>query len=610
MTTKFSKLIMINFIAFGLIACSSSKLSKASADHSVDFTLQNDYPIGKSVSESQNWISLNANEVFKSTEKGMLVLPGKEAAFSSIQYRNPMVAPKVGEAITASIDFTYDQMKKRTEKEVIRVGFSNGSSNLMATFNRKGWGDYHSIGMEDYVVGIVFHTSEIGFKNNAALGTSNPLQLSITLTRAKGDLWNMVVLLKNLTPTSNWSKRWEKNGLSFPSGNTDKLFGVIQAGASDADAGIANRLVTRFDLNTKKAPPAIAKTWNGVDFKKYILPMKPQGPLVSEGIWGKDILPRDPKNGLEDASMENWCYWDGSIVKDDVGKYHMYASRWTQEQPHGNGWKEHSKGIHAVSDNVMGPYKDLGLTWPQWKEGLGHNVIGLRMFDGRYAMVTSDRTRGEVFVSDHPNGPFKLLGEIQVDSNGFNPGLARYQSGDSKGNMSNVMIIPREDGRYMIVARSTAIMISDNGILGPYKIMSDRIYADMPEIPQTRMEDPTAWYSGGMYHMLVNHWPGKTTYHFSSKDGIKDWKYRSIAYRKDESIFRYTDGTVDEWYIVQRPTAYTENGHITHFNFSVIDVTKGADRGNDKHGSKIIVVPFDGEAFDKDMQAIIAAEKK
>jgi hypothetical protein len=31
----------------------------------------------------------------------------------------------------------------------------------------------------------------------------------------------------------------------------------------------------------------------------YFLPMKPQGPLVAEGIWGApNVLPRDIKNGL------------------------------------------------------------------------------------------------------------------------------------------------------------------------------------------------------------------------------------------------------------------------------------------------------------------------
>lgn len=344
----------------------------------------------------------------------------------------------------------------------------------------------------------------------------------------------------------------------------------------------------------------------------YFLPMEPQGPLVSDGIWGDDhVLPRDIKNGLEDAPLKNWCYWDGRIVKDDVGKFHIYASRWPQSMAHSQGWHEGSKGVHAVSDHIMGPYVDKGLVYPGWRGGMGHNVIGLRMHDGRYAVVTSEITDGEVFVADSPDGPFELLGKIQVDNNGFDPGLARY---NKNGRMSNVKILLRPDGRYMLVGRSTAVMISENGILGPYKIMTDRVYKPYASsLPQTKNEDPTVWYSGGMYHIVYNHWPSKTSHHFSSVDGITDWTYRGIAFKKEETkIFRYPDGTVNDWQFIERPTAYVdeETGHVTHFIFSVIDVGKGQDRANDNHASKIVVVPFDGEAFDRDMQALAAAQSR
>ena len=36
--------------------------------------------------------------------------------------------------------------------------------------------------------------------------------------------------------------------------------------------------------------------------------------------------------------------------------------------------------------------------------------------------------------------------------------------------------------------------------------------------------------------------------------------------------------------------------------FAVINVEKELDKPNDKNGSKIIVVPFDGEAFDHDLE--------
>ena len=92
----------------------------------------------------------------------------------------------------------------------------------------------------------------------------------------------------------------------------------------------------------------------------YFLPMPVQGKLTTE-VWGaKNVLPRDPKNGLEDTTMKQWCYWDGQILKAPDGKFHLFASRWVQSVGHG-GWKN-SVAVHAVSDAAMGPYRDTGIT--------------------------------------------------------------------------------------------------------------------------------------------------------------------------------------------------------------------------------------------------------
>ncbi|MGA9637563.1 hypothetical protein [Flavobacterium sp.] len=352
-----------------------------------------------------------------------------------------------------------------------------------------------------------------------------------------------------------------------------------------------------------------------IDFFK---PIPIQKPLVADRIWGApNVLPRDITNGLEDSTMKNWCYWDGSIIKDNKGNYHMYSSRWTQEMSHSDGWHIGTKAVHSMSKNVLGPYVDKGLVYPNWKEGLGHNIVALRTKEGKYAVISSEVTSGEVFISDSPDGPFELLGEIQVDANGYNPDLARYGTSNAGavkagtvGFMANVGILLRPDGNYLMIPRSTAPMLSENGILGPYKIMGDKIYKGMEGIPQEKMEDPTVWYSGGMYHMIVNNHGVDDSYHFTSPDGIHDWKSRGLAFKKNADIFKYTNGLGNKWGIVQRMTVYVENGHPSHFLFSVIDVPKGQDRGNDQHGSKIVIVPFDGKAFDKYMKKIIKAEKK
>ena len=63
---------------------------------------------------------------------------------------------------------------------------------------------------------------------------------------------------------------------------------------------------------------------------------------------------------------------------------------------------------------------------------------------------------------------------------------------------------------------------------------------------------------------------------------------------------------MNHWNKIERPGVFLENGHVVCFTFAVIDVEKNLDRGNDNHGSKVIVVPFDGEKFDKDIQTLAA----
>ena len=84
-------------------------------------------------------------------------------------------------------------------------------------------------------------------------------------------------------------------------------------------------------------------------------------------------------------------------MKAPDGKYHMFASRWDQSRGH-NGWFG-SQAVHAVSENAIGPYKDMGLTWPDNQGGKGHNVTALVLPDKRYAVVRQrDAARGRLRV--------------------------------------------------------------------------------------------------------------------------------------------------------------------------------------------------------------------
>ncbi len=91
---------------------------------------------------------------------------------------------------------------------------------------------------------------------------------------------------------------------------------------------------------------------------------------LTEDCWGTEMVgARDQGNGLEDRDLSDYSYWDGGIIKDEEsGKYYMFASRWNQAGGHWgqdgiSGWQG-SQAIYAVSDNLYGPYEDMGPIWP------------------------------------------------------------------------------------------------------------------------------------------------------------------------------------------------------------------------------------------------------
>jgi hypothetical protein len=106
-----------------------------------------------------------------------------------------------------------------------------------------------------------------------------------------------------------------------------------------------------------------------------------------------------------------------------------------------------------------------------------------------------------------------------------------------------------------------------------------------------------------MYHVVVNNWSDRTAYQITSPDGIHDWTFRGVAYAPAQDFARYTNGVVNHWAKLERPGIYLENGHVAAVTLAVIDVEKEQENGNDGHGSKIIVLPFDGQAMDRDLNA-------
>ena len=324
---------------------------------------------------------------------------------------------------------------------------------------------------------------------------------------------------------------------------------------------------------------------------------------LTTDCWGAaEVGARDQQNGLEDSDLSDYCYWDGSIIKDEeTGKYYMFASRWNQAGGHWgqdgiDGWQG-SQAIYAVSDSLYGPYVDQGPLWPDHYEGAGHNVFAFRLSESdplvqegyKYAIVVSDvgkygnEVNGTFHIAKSLDGEWEHVGKMPVDTNSFS--------------LSNISILVRPDGRYEAINRNGDIATADS-LTGEWTVESTRLWWNVTGMPSENVEDPVIWYSDGLYHCVANKWDAKQAYYLTSKDGLTNWTLNpGTAYTPTQQFLEYEDGTENNWTKLERPNVYIEDGTLKAVTFAVINVEKEQDFGNDSNGSKIIVVPYDGEAL-------------
>jgi hypothetical protein len=353
-------------------------------------------------------------------------------------------------------------------------------------------------------------------------------------------------------------------------------------------------------------------------FLEYLEPTPVTCSPLSSASWGvSGVLPRDLCNGIESAKgagvPPDAYYWDGQILKAKDGKYHLFMSTWSGSAGFNPGWRD-SDAYHAVSSmGPLGPYLRDDYVYSHDGSHRGHNVTALELPDGSYAVVVSETVPFTIYQSSSLDGPWTRC-EASIQSNGINYG--------SDANFaSNVSLVARHDGKYQLVQRHGLIGIADS-LCGPYKLQKpgwtypaanrpsiDSIYPKRSSIPGVSNptfaweEDPHIWRSGGVYHVLYSGSGDRVGYHLYSTDGLTDWTDNGLAFtpRQYQDIFCYEGGTCSQWYKMERPGVLLEDGHPTHITWAVADVDKDNQiPAGSNHGSKIIVVPFDGASFDAD----------
>jgi hypothetical protein len=356
------------------------------------------------------------------------------------------------------------------------------------------------------------------------------------------------------------------------------------------------------------APAAQAKP-----FEQYIKATPTVAPLTS-ATWGvAGVLPRDISNGIESAKgagvHPDYYYWDGEIIKAVDGKFHMFMSTFSGNQSFNPGWTS-SDAYHAISQtNVLGPYVRQDYVYTNNGSHKGHNVTAAQLSDGSYVVVVSEIVPFTIYKSSSLDGPWT----------GCQP--------TSGIGASNISFVERHDGKFQIIERNGTIAISST-LCGNYvkqtptctytQNNSDAqgnpvvgsVYAKRTSVPGVSnptniwQEDPHIWRSGGMYHVIYSGSGDRVGWHVYSPDGLTGWKDNGYAWspRDYQKIFCYEGTTTcTAWYKMERPGVVLEDGHPMYITWAVADVDKdNAVTAGSPHGTKVVVVPFDGVAFDAD----------
>ncbi|TWT78850.1 Amylopullulanase precursor [Planctomycetes bacterium CA13] len=329
---------------------------------------------------------------------------------------------------------------------------------------------------------------------------------------------------------------------------------------------------------------AIVKAVRGASFSDLLLPM-PIHKELSSDLWGAEgVLPRDPDNGVEDP---DWTYWGGKVIRDPGDmKYHILVTRWPEGARKGHWEWPFSRVAHVVADDPTGPYKVVDDIAYEFHDGLGHNPNIIALHDRRFALYSLIDWKACFLTSTSMNGPWMFEGELTVEHDESDPRAYRY--------FRNLSGVQCGDGSILMVTKAGAMMRSENGLLGPYKVLTNTVdeNATIPEqYRKSNYEDPALWYDGVQYHMLINAFLDYRAIYLRSPDGV-NWKYEDgLAYTPTCTV--YEDGTRTFWYKVERPNVLQdEHGRATHLSLAAIDVKKADDYGNDNHSAKHLVIPL------------------
>lgn len=322
-------------------------------------------------------------------------------------------------------------------------------------------------------------------------------------------------------------------------------------------------------------------------------------------------------------SMKDYWVWDGSAIRGDDGRYHLFASRWPNEYPFFNSYVTYSEIVRAVSDTPEGPYEFAGVVFEKrgpkaWDGRMTHNP-SIHRYGGKYLLFYIGSTFDgpapgrEELLQGHPSACRQSYGNIRIGLAVADSVLGPWEAFDAP------VLSPREgkwdssivtnpapcvcgDGSITLMYRSNT---PDGMRLGMAKAESlGRSFQRLQDGPVlvfgggNSVEDPFLWWERDHYEVIAKDMTGGICgelfagIHARSADGLR-WELCDPPKAYSRSL-RWSDGSATVQGCLERPQLLFEDGRITH----LFAATGDGEGGFEKAGRTwTVAIPLDQDPF-------------
>lgn len=310
------------------------------------------------------------------------------------------------------------------------------------------------------------------------------------------------------------------------------------------------------------------------------------------------LTPTKYENGFR---LDGFWVWCGSTIKGDDGKYHMFASRWSNSTGFSPYWLTNSEIVHAVSDRAEGPYKFSEVALPPrgaefWDGQMTHNPAIRKSGDTYLLYYTGTTYKGARPSKENPVGETDAL-KLEAHQ-GERIGLATSKSpyGPWKRLDKPILDVVPNSWEQYLVSNAAPVVLKDGRVMLYYKgVEKLRVHAiglaiadkfdgeykrisDKPLNMGIGAEDPFIWQENGKFKALMldhekRYSPDKEIFYAVSDDGLK-WRVPLSSIAVSKNVL-FADGTTRKMNSTERPHVLIENGKPTHVFFATGETIDG-----------------------------------